>query len=190
MVEIVKQLKAQHFKQMAGLEALYYSGDFITTWKDAYDWYTYSEDTCMAAADEGTIVGFMNLFPIADRFYRVVAEGGEFDGYLDLPDVLRIRDGDEARYQLFLSCVVVHQDYRKTNALGLILSEYLKRYEDYRAKGAVIDKVITHNVTEDGRRFSEKMGFKLIKTLEDGTTIAEAEYDTFIAAIERLTQHA
>lgn len=186
MVEIVKQLKGPHFKQMAGLESLYYSGEFITDWQDAWDWYVYSEDTCVAVSSKDGIVGFMNLFPISERFYEIVSEGGEFDGYLDLSDVLRIRDADAQRYPLFLSCVVIHRDYRKTEALKLILAEYRERYEAYREKGTVIEKVITHNVTEDGRKFSERMGFTIHKELKDGTTVAVANYSDFIAAIDKL----
>mgnify|MGYP004704844693 CR=1 FL=1 len=183
MLNVIKQLKPKHFKEMAAIEAKYYSGDFITDWEDAYEWYLYSEDTCVAVAEQNQVVAFMNLFPISDQFYNLIETGATHDGYLELSDVHRVRDALQSCYSLFLSCLAVHPSFRKTDALNLVIKEYANRYLSYVGQGISFNKVITHNVTQDGARFSERMGFNQINILENNTTVAQAQFDCFIHAM-------
>lgn len=180
MARAIETLKPKHFKAMALLEAKYYSEDFITDWEDAYDWYLYSRDTCIAVEEDNQLVGFMNLFPVSKAFYDKIATGKDHDGFLELEDVLRISDEPSGCYNLFLSCIVVDDAYRKSNALETIIGAYLSRYQAHCEHGAKIEYIITHNVTAAGRRFSERMGFKQVLQLADGSTVAEVSYLDFV----------
>jgi len=180
---LVSKLKPKHFKEMAAIEARYYSDEFITDWQDAYDWYLYSEDTCVAVADHDKVIAFMNLFPISERFYGLIATGGSHDGFLDLSDVLRIRDDASGDYSLFLSCLAVHPEYRKSQGLNMVIKEYVSRYRAYQLHGARFNSVITHNVTRDGERFSERMAFEHVLSMNNKTTVSVAEFERFMACM-------
>jgi len=188
-MHIKTQLTRRDFKQMATIEALYYEEKYITDWQDSYDWFVYSKDTIVAVEEQDNIVGFMNLFPISDQLYEQIHGAGYHEGYLDLNDVLRVRDGVQDAYHLFLSCVVVHPNHRKSNALNIILAEYASRYEAYRLRGTGFKMVITHNVTEDGLKFSNRLGFTQVTKTNDGTHICKINYDDFIQHVySRLDQ--
>lgn len=187
-MEIKEHLTKKDFERMAEIEALYYDAEFITDWQDSYDWYTFSKDTVVAVADGKKIVGFMNLFPVSDGFYQVIYQGAHHEGYLDLDDVLRIKDGMQPAYHLFLSCVAVHPEYRKTEAIALILKAYSKKYLDYLDEGYQLKDVVTHNVTEAGVSFSKRLGFEVVGRTPDGTAICAMPCQAFLEAAKKRAQ--
>lgn len=179
---IKENLSRKDFQRMAEIEALYYDSEYITDWEDSYDWYVFSKDTVVAVAEGNVIVAFMNLFPVSDEFYKVIYEGSHHEGYLDLDDVLRIRDGMQESYHLFLSCVAVHPDYRKSEALAMILDAYSQKYTAYLDAGYLLKDVVTHNVTEAGVSFSKRLGFQVVGKTPDGTAICAMPCRDFLAA--------
>ncbi len=187
-MEIKQSLTKKDFEQMAKIEALYYDDEFITDWQDSYDWYVFSKDTVVAVADGKKIIGFMNLFPVSDAFYQVIHQGAHHEGYLDLDDVLRIKDGMQSSYHLFLSCVAVHPDYRKSEAIALILEAYSQKYLDYLDNGYQLKDVVTHNVTEAGVSFSKRLGFEVVGRTPDGTAICAMPCRDFLEAAKKRAQ--
>ena len=72
---------------------------------------------------------------------------------------------------LLLSCVLVDEEYRKTDALKILLDAHLNYYRSFEDRGIRIGNVITSNVTEAGERFSERMGFERVGRSEHQTML-------------------
>ena len=75
---------------------------------------------------------------------------------------------------MFLSCVVVHRDFRKSGLTRQLLRAALQPYADLPCTG-----IVTDNVTADGCAFSERYGFTRIGASDHGSWIYEQAWDSF-----------
>lgn len=160
-MKIKEKLELQDFKNMKKLEKKYYDDEFITPYEETYEWYNTYDYSIRAVEDDGEVIGFINLFPIKDEIFNLLKQGDFNDKYLETKHVVDIYNEEETEINLFLSCVLIDDKYRKTNALQLLLEEYVKYYSKLEER-VKINYVITDNVTESGARFSERLGFSKV----------------------------
>lgn len=179
---IKEHLTIDDFKSMAQLESKYYSSDFITPAEDSYDWYKFWSHSVKTLFDQGTLVGFINLFPISQNLFNDISSGSYNDKYLTYEDI-EIPVQLSTVYHLFLSCVVIDEKYRHSNALHLLLNSYIDLYDDYIKEGFHFESVITDNVTEKGVRFSSSIGLEVLCQSDHQSTICSASYESFKRAI-------
>lgn len=183
-MNIKNPLTLEDFKRMKDLEEKYYGKDFITPYEEAYRWYKTYEYTIRAVEIKGEVVGFINLFPINDRVYKLLKEGRFNDKYLEVKDLIDIENNSGEEINLFLSCVLIDEKYRKTKALTLILREYMNFYQGVNEK-IQIKNVITDNVTGKGEGFSKRLGFKKVKSSDHNSVIYEISFENFVENIKK-----
>lgn len=164
-MKIKENLTLADFKKMKVLESKFYEDEFITPYEEVYDWYSKFDFSIRIVEDKGQVVGFLNLFPINDDIFNLLKKGEFNDKYLKTSHIVNIENLNSSKHQsginLFLSCILIDADYRKTNALKLLLEEYSKYYSEVEEK-ITVNNVITDNVTESGARFSKRLGFDKI----------------------------
>lgn len=178
MLKIKKRLSKKNFIEMYEIERYYYSEEFITPAEESYLWYKFKANSICAIADNGIIVGFMNLFPISEEIYNQIKRGVYQDSKMTYKEILE-PDESEGPIYLFLSCVAVHQQYRKSKALEMMLEDYIKQYEAWLLKGYSIHGIVTENVTQAGLKFSLKMGMKNINISDHNSYICEGTFENF-----------
>ena len=176
------------YQQMAEMEARYYDKSHIAAPEEAFAWakrFPWTEAVLFDEEKGGQIAGFLDLFPISDSLYDKLATGAYNDADLKADDVLDLESATPGVYAMVLCCVVIEEEYRHTDALKLLLRHQIDVYEGYRKKGITFDRIITDNVTENGERLSQKLGFsKITDTLYDSVIYA-GRYDEFT---ERVAQ--
>lgn len=182
MLRIKQQLTLSDFYEMERLEKRYYPSDYITAAAMSYAWYTHWPDCIRAAAFRDSVIGLINLFPIRESLYQTIKSGGYNDKYLTSQDILIPTRGDKGLH-LFLSCVVVDAQYRRFNPLSLLLESYISLYDSYIDAGLSIKSMITDNVTQEGVRFSESLGFIREAKSDHASIICTAEYSRFRDAV-------
>ena len=170
-MKIKKKLTIADFMEMEAMEKQYYSSDYIADYKDAYDWYAKLNFTSMAIFDQGKIIGFLDLFPVKEPIFDLLKKGMFNDKNLKTEDIVDIRKIKGGRYNLFLCCIVIDKAYRSTNALKILLKTYVDYYQSFFTQGISFDEVITDNVTVEGERFSEKLGFKKLLKSDHGSVV-------------------
>ncbi len=117
-----------------------------------------------------------------------ILSGSFNDKYLkadDLVSMEKLREGESV--DLLLSCVLVEKEYRKTDALKILLDYNMEYYRSFVKKGILIDSIVTSNVTEDGIRFSERMGFQRIGISDHGTVLFRTTFREFDERIKALS---
>lgn len=179
-MKIRYDLTLDDFKYMAEMELKYYSDEFITPYEESYQWHLLYPHTGSVLEDERRIVGFTDILPLKQEVLDRVTEGSFNDKYLTSEDFISMEDlkaGDTIN--LFLCCLVIEKEYRKTDALKLLLNENLDYFRDLEKQGIIIDTVITSNVTESGVRFSRRMGFEWVMTSEHNTEIFRINWREF-----------
>lgn len=185
MIKIIENLNVIHFKKMEYLEKLYYDDDYVTNALEAYKWYNYWNNSIIVVQNtiDNKIVGFMNLFPIPKNIFKRIAIGQYNDKDLTYKDIVIPSDIDK-EYNLFLSCIVIHHDYRNTVALNVLLKEYMTRYQQFSESGYNFKYVITDNVTKKGIKFSQSLNLKPYITSDHNSTICLGSYEDFIEGIK------
>lgn len=177
-VSIVNELSYRQFEEMEAMEKRYYAAEFITPASEAWKWYQeYPLSTIAAQVDE-KIIGFVNLFPVKSEIYLLL-RAGRFNDSL-----LRVEHLDNGRGELcymFLSCLVVAQEFRGLGVTNMLLNAAIKPY-----LGFPCVSVITDNVTEEGVRFSENFGFSFICESDHHSKIYEQSWVNFVAQIKNL----
>lgn len=184
-MKIKKNLTLEDFKKMKVLESKFYEDEFITPYEEVYDWYSKFEYSIRIVEDKGQVVGFLNLFPIKDEIFNLLKSGEFNDKYLKTDHIVDLKNLDLNKCQnginLFLSCILIDADYRKTNALKLLLEEYAKYYSKVEER-VTINNVITDNVTESGARFSRRLGFNKV-------TDSNHESEVFMINFQKLKEN-
>ncbi|MGL5650070.1 MAG: hypothetical protein ACRDDY_19745 [Clostridium sp.] len=184
-MKLKKNLKEEDFKVMKKLEAKYYDGEFITPYEEAYRWYMTYEYSIRCVECDGKVVGFINMFPISDKVYDLLKVGKFNDKYLKLEDLINLDTYKGNDLNLFLSCVLIDSEYRKTDALTSILNEYVKVYKEVN-KNFKIKNVITDNVTQGGANFSERLGFHKVIDSNHDSVVYEITFEDFIKNVREL----
>jgi len=175
----------QDFIQMEKLELKYYSEDHVTPHKEAYEWYKAFPQTDVALEEGGKIVAFMDIIPIKEDVFNKIKKGRLNDKYLktdDMIDLDTLAKGDTVN--LLLSCIVVDEPYRKSNAIRNMIKEHLKHLQQYMDKGILIESIITSNVTSQGEKFSKGMGFKRVGASGHNSVIYISTFNEFIAKVD------
>ena len=179
-MRIKKELTLEDFKYMEQLELKYYSEEHVTPHKEAYQWHLANPDTSSVLEEEGRIIGFIDMLPLRKAVIDRILDGSFNDKYLKADDLVsmdKLREGESV--DLLLSCIVVEKEYRKTGALKMLLDDKMEYYRNFVKKGIVIDSIVTSNVTEDGVRFSERMGFQRVGTSNHGTALFRTTFREF-----------
>lgn len=179
-MQIKLKKNLQDFIQMEKLELKYYSEEHVTPHKEAYEWYKAFPKTDVALEENGKIVAFMDLIPIKDEVFNTIKKGRFNDKYLtteDMVDLDQLKLGETVN--LLLSCVVVDEAFRKSNAIKIMIREHLKNFEGYINKGVIFDSIITSNVTKQGERFSSGMGFNRIGSSGHNSVLYISKFEKF-----------
>lgn len=175
------------FIYMEHLELKYYSKEHVTPYEEAYLWHLSNPKTGFVLEDSGRIAAFTDILPVKQEIFDQIKCGTYNDKYLtsdDLIDMEKLKEGDSVN--LLLSCVLVDDDYRGTDALKILLDAHLDYYQGYADRGITIGTVLTSNVTEAGERFSERMGFERIGRSEHQTTLYQTSFRQFDERVKQL----
>ncbi|HWQ77794.1 MAG TPA: hypothetical protein VN381_03215 [Anaerovoracaceae bacterium] len=162
-MQIKDEMTLGDFQYMEQLELKYYSQEHVTPYREAYQWHLANPDTGHVLEDGGRIVAFTDILPVRQDIYEQIINGIFNDKYLTTEHLVSmegLREGDSVN--LLLSCVLVEEDYRKTDALKILLGASMEYYRGFVKKGITVDSIVTSNVTLAGERFSERMGFEKI----------------------------
>lgn len=178
--EITQRLNRAHFDQMELLERRFYSPAFITPAEESYAYYTRFPLSTVAALDGDKAVGFVNLFPVIEEVYRALLKGTFNDSGLTFRDILDVSSPGASPVHLFLSCIAVDPAYRKQGAAKALLGAALTAYGDSLSE---CRDVVTDNVTQEGRRFSERLGFRFVCRSDHGSTVYAMPYPDFVKAV-------
>lgn len=173
-------LQFRHFEQMAQLEEQYYGAEFITPPQEAWRWYARYPYTVVAELVDDAVVGFVNLFPVKADIYEALREGRFNDHFLTLEGVEDIAGPGEAPLHMFLSCVLVEPAYREQGLTRRLLAKAAAQYAAVRHRCTA---VVTDNVTEEGERFSQRYGFRLLCHSDHGSAVYALSWAEFERAL-------
>lgn len=177
----IKEQKTQDdFRYMEQLELKYYSEEHVTPWEEAYRWHLANPKTGFVLEDGGRIAGFSDILPLDRALTDQILQGTYDDKYLTAEDLISMEELQPGtRVDLLLSCIVIDDDYRQTDALKILLNAHLDYYRQFSEKGIFIHRVVTSNVTKAGEGFSERMGFMRVGTSAHHTAIYRTTFEEF-----------
>ncbi len=177
----------EDFIDMEQLELKYYSEEHVTPHEEAYLWHLSNPNTGFVLEDGGKIAAFTDILPVKREIFDGIVAGKFNDKYLTAEDLVVMEDLKEgAEVNLLLSCVLVDEEYRETDALKVLLDAHLNYYRSFLDRGIVIGDVVTSNVTRAGEGFSERMGFERIGRSHHQTTLYRTSFCQFIERVEQM----
>lgn len=179
-ITMLNALTIRHFEQMGRLEAAYYGSDYITPPAEAFAWYRQYPYTVVAAADGDEVAGFVNLFPVTDAVFDAIRAGVFNDSLLGTEDIVDIAAAPHAPLNMFLSCIVVDEPYRR---LGLTRRLLKAAIAPYRQVFSRCQWIITDNVTEAGAAFSERYGFSLVCRSAHDSSVYIQRFASFVVNV-------
>lgn len=208
-MDFKKTFTLDDYRQMYELEKKFYDESHITPYEEAYRWHLKFPNHCRAMEEHGCIIGFVDLFPVKADVFQQLLRGNFNDRDLKEDDLAdpewtdsertgSERTGSEWANQertdiqpvgtlyMFLSCLVVEKNYRHTDVLKRLLLSHIEYYHRYMERGWKIDQIITDNVTKDGERFSERMGFQRVAESDHSSSVFLKPYGSFVTAVQNL----
>ncbi len=187
---VKKDLTLEDYREMQGLEADYYTEDYITPAEEAARWAGHNPWAGVVLTCGNEIVGFLDVLPVGESVFNQIAAGTLNDREMTtehfLSQEMLFQQGGEPRH-LFFSCAVVRRDYRGTDALKYLLKAYLDQLHTLLERGVVFQKVAGDCVTEEGERFSRKIGLSYQCESDHGTRIYTGTFSDFLERLRALT---
>lgn len=183
-----QKLTLSDYREMYELERKFYGEEHITPYQEAYRWHLVHPGHCRAMEDRGRIVAFVDMFPIQDAVYQQLMAGNFNDRDLTEEGLLQLEGEKPCLAQMFLCCVVVEKEYRRTGALLELLQAHLDFYQHYQEQGFRFQWIVTDNVTQDGERFSRRMGFERIGETSYGTVLYRMPYAAFLKTVSTMQE--
>lgn len=180
-MEIVSKLSYIDFIEMSLLEQKFYSTDNITPADIAFDWYKKFPYTTIAAKDKNKIVGFINMFPISDYILKELRHGTFNDKFLTAEHIVDIHDPHINCFNMFLSCIVVEYEYRKSGLTKQLIQSAIEQYKIIEEK---IDLIVIDNVTSEGNNFSQRYGFIAVCETSHNSLYHEQKYFNFCSVVK------
>lgn len=172
MIHYIPHLELHHFREMEALEREFYDASFITPAEETWRWYTHYPHSTVAAACNGRLVGFANLFPVQREVYEALRAGSFNDHFMELEHVAPLT---RTPLHMFLSCVVVHREFHRRGITRQLLQTAVQPYADLPCVG-----IVTDNVTEDGCRFSERYGFTRLCRSDHESWVYGQDWQSFL----------
>ncbi len=185
-MEFKEKLNLDDFKAMYHLEAVYYEKIHITPYQESYRWYLAFPWSNCCLVDGDNLVGFLDMFPISENLFGQIKSGKFNDADLKTQDIVDVFSMPNSTSHMFLSCIVIHQDYRKTDALSMLLKKQVAFYKPFIEKGLQVGWIITDNVTKEGEGFSQRFGFIRETISSHDSVINISDYKGFAKRIEEL----
>lgn len=168
---------------MEQLEKRYYGEEHITPYAESYEWYVQRPHSILALEEDNLIIGFMNLFPVQPDIYEQITNGTYNDKYLTYKEIISVESEPVTSMNLFLSCIVIDDRFRKSPALTMLLGSYVEYYETFRRKGVRMEWIVGDAVTADGERFFDRIGLKRHCVSNHYSTIFRGTYHEFFKAV-------
>ena len=170
------------FIRMEEMEAACYDPAYITPAAEAFAWYEKNPDSTIAFADaEGSIQGFVNLFPLSDAVAARLRAGCFSDHDLTAADVRTPVPGLSA--DMFLSCILVSPACRGSGLPLMLLAAAVERcapMED-TARGIYLDAA-----TPGGAGLARRLGLRDQGPTDHGTRLFSCRYRTFARKVRLL----
>jgi len=176
---ILSTLSYAHFEQMAALELKYYGADFITPAGEAYRWYCKHAYTTTAAAVNGEVVAFVNLFPILPAVFDKLLSGQLNDSELTAESIVDIHEG-AGPLHMFLCCILVEPAYRRTGLTRRLLRAAIAPYLPMQQRCRLI---ATDNITPEGAAFSRRYGFTAHGRSDHASQLFVQPFSSFISKV-------
>ena len=178
MLQIIEKLSFEQFIQMEALEKRFYSSEFITPADVSYEYYKRFPLSTVAAKDVSQVIGFINMFPVVDSVFRLLMSGAYNDSALTYEAI----QTDESRgtLHMFLSCLAVGSECRRQGVTGALLRRAVSNYSNVSER---CDCLVADNVTEEGRRFSQRLGLRFITESDHSSCIYALPYNEFVENI-------
>lgn len=158
-MEVMKEFIKEDFKEMEELEREFYEDDHITPHEEVYRWFQKYPYIVSSVKECDKIIGFVNIFPIKKKVLEKIQSGEFNDKDMTVDDIVDISMVTNERIYMYLCCVVIKKEYRKSDALKLLIKETCKVYKNFEGN---IECIVTDNVTLEGERFSKKLGLKKV----------------------------
>lgn len=185
------ELFLEDFRLMEKMEADYYSSEYITPAEEAYQWHRHNPLTGIVLAKGNNIVGFLDILPVSNATCLKIMAGRFNDKDMKTEDVLTLEEMMSKEHQpvsLFVSCAVVHPDYRGKGVTAHLFREYIKHLHQMIKWGIEFDKVVGDCVTPEGERFSQKIGMNYHASSDHGTKIYTGLFSDFLTRITSLAK--
>lgn len=180
MLSLAQSLTLSDFHQMYAIERAYYDPGYITPPQEAFRWYQAYPLSTLAVKDGETVAGFLNLFPVRQEVFARLLAGTYNDHTMELCDLADPFSGAGTLY-MFLCCIARRPDHKGQGVGERLLQAGV---EAYRAAAHRCGPIITDNVTEAGRRFSQRYGFAFQRESDHGSSIYMQPYAAFVRRVE------
>ena len=186
---VKEELTLEDYREMQRMEADYYTEEHITPAEEAARWRSHNPWAGVVLTCGHDIVGFIDVLPVGETVFNQIAAGTLNDREMTTDHFLSeerlFQQGGEAK-NLFFSCAVVRRDYRGTDALTHLLKAYLDQLHTLLERGVVFRKVAGDCVTEEGERFSRKIGLSYRCESDHGTRIYTGSFSDFLERLRTL----
>ena len=180
MLSLAQSLTLSDFHQMYAIERAYYDPRYITPPQEAFRWYQAYPLSTLAVEEGEMVAGFLNLFPVRQEVFAQILAGTFNDREMELCQLADPFSGTGTLH-MFLCCIARRLDYQGQGVGGLLLKAGV---EAYRTVAHRCGAIITDNVTEAGRRLSQRYGFAFQRESDHGSSLYMQPYAAFARRVE------
>lgn len=164
------------------VEARYYGADHIAGWEKSWEWQRLFPWMSCYVVEGDRVFGMLDLFPVHWDYFRRLLAGETDTDALTPSDIVDLRKDKPGSYPMLLLTVILAEECRGEGWLRRMFLDRVAFFESLEARGFSFPEVVTENFTEDGRRFSESRGFRLVAEQHRGGLVYAMPWAPFTAS--------
>lgn len=146
-------------EKILDIDSQVYSEDMQGSMQSVGERYHKHPTSFLLVEDEGNIVGYICYFPICESLYqRMIVSDEPLDDNITADEIGDYSD----KTHLFVISIVIIETYRDGNAIMLLLDEWKAKMKKKIEDGYGIESISGYTVSEDGKKFVNKMHFEKI----------------------------
>ena len=146
------------------IDSMFYKNEYL--WSKDYqrNIYNKNKDSFIMIGFKNKLIGYLNYLCINKDKYEDIKNSDTTIDNFELDEILPYNTGDN---YLFINSVVIVKEHQNSDCIKLINDEFIKKIKEYEAKNIHIKAIEGIAISNDGKKYFDKLNFTLYKKLKD-----------------------
>ena len=181
IVEMIQQfsmidLEKRLIRSIIEIDSLAFAESLQGSFEEEYDRFTANRDAYVFLYDDDRMAGYLTLFPIKPELHkRIISEDRVFDS--DIPGSMIEQYQPSQIYDLYLLSVAVRPEYQGRGLSRHLIKGFYEYLLNKRSENIHFSSILSTAMTDEGRRFLEKIGLRKKRDLPGGHDLYELIVD-------------
>lgn len=171
-----KEISYKDIQEAIDIDNIVYPAEFRGTMEVCKKWFNQNPDIYTFVKDtiSNKIIGYANLMPLNDEYYKLVECGNLMD--IDIPAEAIRKYNTPGNYKICLTSIAINKNFQNSKVIKFLYSSVIDLFIELSKKKIYCAELIADAISDDGNKFCSFIGMNKVNTTSHGTSIYEVKF--------------